>query len=77
MTKKHIFTATIQNAGGGGAFVEIPFDVEKGFGSKRPKVKAMIEGVCISRHAGSDGQRTSHAPHLKRNPRTDWQNIWR
>ena len=44
MTNKHIFTATIQNAGGG-AFVEIPFDVEKEFGSKRPKVKAMIEGV--------------------------------
>ncbi len=44
MTKKS-FTATIQNAGGGGAFVEIPFDVEKEFGSKRPKVKAMIEGV--------------------------------
>jgi len=43
--KKHAFTATIQNAGGGGAFVEIPFDVEKAFGSKRPKVKAMIEGI--------------------------------
>lgn len=25
--------------------MEIPFDVEKAFGSKRPKVKAMIEGV--------------------------------
>ena len=45
MTKKHTFTAPIQNAGGGGAFVAIPFDVEKAFGSKRPKVKAMIEGV--------------------------------
>ena len=45
MTKKHTFTASIQNAGGGGAFVEIPFDVEKAFGSKRPKVKAMIEGI--------------------------------
>jgi hypothetical protein len=45
MTKKHTFKATIQNAGGGGAFVEIPFDVEKAFGSKKPKVKAMIEGV--------------------------------
>jgi len=45
MTKKHNFTATIQNAGGGGAFVEVPFDVEKAFGSKRPKVKALIEGV--------------------------------
>jgi hypothetical protein len=45
MTKKHTFTAPIQNAGGGGAFVEIPFDVEKEFGSKRPRIKAMIEGV--------------------------------
>jgi Bacteriocin-protection, YdeI or OmpD-Associated/Domain of unknown function (DUF1905) len=45
MTKKHTFTATIQNAGGGGAFVEVPFDVEGIFGSKRPKVKALIEGV--------------------------------
>ena len=45
MFNKHTFTAPIQNAGGGGAFVEIPFDVEKEFGSKRPKVKAMIEGV--------------------------------
>lgn len=45
MPKKHAFTAPIQNAGGGGAFVEVPFDVEKEFGSKRPKIKAMIEGV--------------------------------
>ena len=45
MPKKHTFTAVIQNAGGGGAFVEIPFDVEQAFGSKRPKVKAQIEGV--------------------------------
>ena len=45
MTNKQTFTAMIQNAGGGGAFVEIPFDVEKEFGLKRPKIKAMIEGV--------------------------------
>ena len=45
MTKKQTFTAIIQNAGGGGAFVEVPFDVEVTFGSKKPKVKAMIEGV--------------------------------
>jgi hypothetical protein len=45
MTKKHIFKATIINAGGGGAFVEVPFDVEAAFGAKKPKVKAMIEGV--------------------------------
>ena len=45
MPKKHTFTAVIQNAGGGGAFVEVPFDVEKAFGAKKPRVKAMIEGV--------------------------------
>ena len=45
MTKRQTFKAVIQNAGGGGAFVEIPFDVERIFGSKRPKVKAKIEGV--------------------------------
>lgn len=45
MPDKQTFSATIQNAGGGGAFVEVPFDVEAVFGSKRPRVKAMIEGV--------------------------------
>ena len=45
MPEKQTFTAVIQDAGGGGAFVEMPFDVEKEFGSKRPKVKAMIEGI--------------------------------
>ncbi|MCC7187322.1 MAG: DUF1905 domain-containing protein [Anaerolineales bacterium] len=45
MPQKHTFKATILNADGGGAFVEIPFDVEKAFGAKKPKVKAMIEGV--------------------------------
>lgn len=45
MPNQHTFTAIIQNAGGGGAFVEIPFNVEKAFGEKKPKVKAMIEGV--------------------------------
>jgi len=45
MPQKHTFTATIQNAGGGGAFVEVPFDVEAAFGAKKPKVKAMIEGI--------------------------------
>ncbi len=45
MPKKQTFTTVIQNAGGGGAFVEVPFDVEKEFGSKRPKVRALIEGI--------------------------------
>lgn len=29
----------------GGAYVEIPFDVEKEFGSKRPKIKALINKI--------------------------------
>jgi len=45
MKNTQTFTAVIQNAGGGGAFVEVPFDVEKEYGSKKPKVRAMIEGV--------------------------------
>jgi hypothetical protein len=45
MAKKHSFTAVIIHAGGGGAFVEVPFDVEKAFGAKKPRVKALIEGV--------------------------------
>ena len=45
MSKKRTFTAVIQNAGGGGAFVEVPFDVEKEFGAKKPRVRALIEGV--------------------------------
>lgn len=45
VTKRQTFTAVIQNAGGGGAFVEVPFDAEEAFGSKKPKVKAVIEGV--------------------------------
>lgn len=45
MSKKQTFTATIQDAGRGGAFVELPFDVEAAFGAKRPKVKASIGGI--------------------------------
>lgn len=45
MTKKQTFTAIIQNPGGGGAFVEVPFDVEKEFGAKKPRIKATIDGV--------------------------------
>ena len=43
MSKKHIFTAIIQNASKGGAFVEVPFDVEAVFGSKSPKVEADVK----------------------------------
>ena len=45
MSKRYTFSAVIQNGGGGGAFVRVPLNVEEAFGSKRPKVKAMIGGV--------------------------------
>jgi len=44
MTPKIRFRAVIENAGGGGAFITIPFDVEETFGKKRLKIKATIEG---------------------------------
>ncbi len=42
--QKQSFTAVIEAAGGGGAFVNIPFDVEEMYGRKRVKIKASIEG---------------------------------
>jgi hypothetical protein len=45
MPNKQTFTAVIRNAGGGGAFVEVPFDVETVFGAKKPRIKATIDGV--------------------------------
>jgi hypothetical protein len=44
MSRKQKFRAVIENAGNGGAFVTIPFDVEKVFEKKRVKVKATIAG---------------------------------
>jgi len=44
MAEKCSFTATIENAGDGGAFVRIPFDVEEAFGKKRVPVRATIDG---------------------------------
>jgi hypothetical protein len=45
MNPKMKFRSVIEDAGGGGAYVSIPFDVEQIFGNKRPKVKATIQGV--------------------------------
>jgi hypothetical protein len=42
--KVFTFKAVIENPGGGGAFVRIPFDVEKEFGRKRVPVQASIGG---------------------------------
>jgi hypothetical protein len=44
MVEKYQFKAVIEDAGGGGAYVTVPFDVEKTFGAKRVKIKAMIDG---------------------------------
>ena len=44
MTTKIKFTAVIEDAGKGGAYVAIPFDVEKEYGKKRVKVLATFNG---------------------------------
>ena len=44
MSEKYLFNAIIEAGDGGGAFVIVPFDVEKTFGQKRVKVKATIGG---------------------------------
>ena len=45
MATQYTFRAVIEDAGNGGAYVCVPFDVEKTFGKKRVKVLAIIEGV--------------------------------
>jgi bifunctional DNA-binding transcriptional regulator/antitoxin component of YhaV-PrlF toxin-antitoxin module len=44
METKQTFRAVIQKEGSGGAYVDIPFDVEQVYGKKRVKVKALIDG---------------------------------
>lgn len=44
MSPKRKFRAIIEDAGQGGAFVTIPFDVEQVFGKQRVKVRATIAG---------------------------------
>lgn len=43
MIPSRTFTAVIQPGRGGGAYVEIPFEVEPVFGDKRPQVKLSVE----------------------------------
>ncbi|HEY7002641.1 MAG TPA: YdeI/OmpD-associated family protein [Gaiellaceae bacterium] len=38
------FEAELEATGGGGAVVVVPFDVQKAFGSKRPPVRATVNG---------------------------------
>jgi hypothetical protein len=44
MHEVYQFKAVIEDAGGGGAYVRIPFDVEQAFGEKRVKVQSTIDG---------------------------------
>ena len=44
MTQKMEFTAVIEDTGKGGAYVTVPFDVEKEYGKKRVKVLATFNG---------------------------------
>lgn len=46
MATQHTFRAMIQDAGNGGAYVSVPFDVEQVFGKKRVKVLATLDGVA-------------------------------
>jgi hypothetical protein len=46
MAAQYTFRAVIEDAGNGGAFVTIPFNVEQTYGKKRVKVLATIEGVA-------------------------------
>ena len=44
MGRQRSFSAVIQQARGGGAFVEVPFDVKEEYGSARPKVLVTFDG---------------------------------
>lgn len=44
MGKKFEFKAIIENAGNGGAYIKIPFDVNEAFGKKLVKVNASLDG---------------------------------
>ncbi len=44
MKTEHSFKAVINSEGGGGAWVNVPFDVEKTFGKKRVPIRATIDG---------------------------------
>ena len=44
MSEKYQFRAVIEPGDSGGAFVIVPFDVEKTFGKKRVKIQATIDG---------------------------------
>lgn len=46
MSERRSFSAHIERARGGGAYVTVPFDVERAYGRKRVPVRATIDGVA-------------------------------
>lgn len=44
MSEQQAFQGVIQEGERGGAWVEVPFDVKRVFGSGRPKIRALIDG---------------------------------
>ncbi|KAA0217307.1 MAG: DUF1905 domain-containing protein [Leptolyngbya sp. PLA3] len=65
MPEPRSFTATIQSAGSGGAYVEIPFGVEEAFGSRRPKVSVTFDGQPYRGTAVRMGSECHMIPILK------------
>lgn len=45
MPEQQTFSASIEPSGTGGAFVTVPFDVEREYGKKRVQIKATFDGV--------------------------------
>jgi hypothetical protein len=50
---RHAFDAVIREGRGGGAYVEIPFDVKAVFGSGRPRIRATFDGRPRDAYRGS------------------------
>ena len=64
--KKYKFTARIESAGGGGAYVLFPYDTEKEFGTKaRVPVKALFDGVAYTGSLVKYGRPEHMLPILK------------
>jgi hypothetical protein len=59
------FKAIIENAGDGGAFVIVPFDVEQFYGQRDVKIRARIDGKASRRTLVRRGEREHILPVLK------------
>jgi len=72
MVQKQKFRAVIENTGGGGAFVSVPFDVEQVFGKKRVKIKAtgfrtlIKESMCVGLKRRNESNRAKFLTCLTR-----------